>query len=89
MVNTGVVIECMWRLYVYFYIHKGRNLLSVVVDLTCPEIGKSMISRVNNDVNPNVTLLTLLIIDFPISGQVKSTTAERRFLPLCIYRHCI
>ena len=30
-------------------IYKGRNLLSVVVYLTCPEIGKSMISRVNHD----------------------------------------
>ena len=37
------------------YIHKGRNLLSVVVDLTCPEIVKSMISRVNNDVTLGLT----------------------------------
>ena len=55
-----------------------------------------MIIRVNNDVilgltigqdrhGPNVTsLLTLLTIDFPISGQVKYATTERRFLPLCI-----
>ena len=49
-VNTGIVIEWTWRWYVYYYIHKGRNLLSVVVHLTCPEIGKSMVSRVNNDV---------------------------------------
>ena len=37
------------------YIHKGRNLLSVVVYLTCPEIGKSMISRVNDDVTLGLT----------------------------------
>ena len=52
---TGFVIEWTWRLYVCYYIHKGRKLLSVVVDLTCPEIGKSMISRVNNDVTLGLT----------------------------------
>ena len=50
--GSGVVsmahIQCL-------YIHKGRNLLSVVVDLTCPEIGKSMIRRVNNDVTLGLT----------------------------------
>ena len=37
------------------YTHTGRNLLSVVVYLTCPEIGKSMVSRVNNDVTLGLT----------------------------------
>ena len=47
---TGVVIEWTWRWYVDYYIYKGKNLLSVVVCLTCLEIGKSVVSRVNNDV---------------------------------------
>ena len=54
--NTGVVIEWTSCLYtVPIYIHKGRNLLSVVVDLTCPKIGKSMKSRVNGDVTLGLT----------------------------------
>ena len=39
-VSTGIVIEWTWCWFVYYYIHKGRNLLSVVVYLVCPEIGK-------------------------------------------------
>ena len=31
-------------------IYTKVGTFSVVVDLTCPEIGKSIISRVNNDV---------------------------------------
>ena len=54
ILHPGVVIEWTWRWYVYYFIHKGRNLLSVVY-LTCQEIVKSRVSRVNNDVTLGLT----------------------------------
>ena len=62
MVAAGGILKCLPQALllsgcgagmftiIYTNCDKGRNLLSVVVYLTCPEIEKSMVSRVNNDV---------------------------------------
>ena len=54
--DTGVVIECMSRWYVYLYIYiYGQKDLSLLWLSDLTEVGSPMISRVNNDVTEGLT----------------------------------
>ena len=70
-----MALVCLHTVPIYIYIHKGRNLVSVVVYLTCPEIGKSVVSMVNNDVTLGLTTVP----------DRSNTQQQRGGSYLCVY----